>query len=123
GIIIAFIQNPALLEEFSHLSVRFRLPELSFTRMSWRELLSGFLILGLPQAPLTLGNAIIGTVAENNTYFPEKKVTARTISIDHGVMNLISVFIGGVPICHGAGGMAGHIRFGARTGGALMILG
>ena len=26
-------------------------------------------------------------------------------------------------MCHGAGGMAGHIRFGARTGGALVILG
>jgi MFS superfamily sulfate permease-like transporter len=62
-------------------------------------------------------------VAENNQYFPDRKVTARTISIDHGVMNLISVFIGGIPLCHGAGGMAGHIRFGARTGGALVILG
>jgi MFS superfamily sulfate permease-like transporter len=38
-------------------------------------------------------------------------------------MNLVSTFIGGVPMCHGAGGMAGHIRFGARTGGALVILG
>jgi MFS superfamily sulfate permease-like transporter len=38
-------------------------------------------------------------------------------------MNLITVFIGGIPLCHGAGGMAGHIRFGARTGGALVILG
>jgi len=26
-------------------------------------------------------------------------------------------------MCHGAGGMAGHIRFGARTGGSLIILG
>ncbi|MGA8032943.1 MAG: putative sulfate/molybdate transporter, partial [Casimicrobiaceae bacterium] len=31
--------------------------------------------------------------------------------------------IGAVPMCHGAGGMAGHVRFGARTGGALIILG
>ncbi len=38
-------------------------------------------------------------------------------------MNLASPFLGGIPICHGAGGMAGHIRFGARTGGALVILG
>ncbi|MGZ3614368.1 MAG: putative sulfate/molybdate transporter, partial [Thermodesulfobacteriota bacterium] len=66
---------------------------------------------------------IIGTVAENNRYFPDRKVTAKTISIDHGFMNLVSAFIGGVPMCHGAGGMAGHVRFGARTGGALVILG
>ena len=123
GIILAFIQKPDLFGELSHLSIRFRLPELTFGRISWKELLSGFVLLGLPQAPLTLGNAIIGTVAENNAYFPDRKVTAKTISIDHGIMNLISTFIGGIPMCHGAGGMAGHIRFGARTGGALVILG
>jgi len=123
GIIFAFIQKPDLLGELSHLSIRFRLPELTFGRISWKELLSGFVLLGLPQAPLTLGNAIIATVAENNAYFPDRKVTAKTISIDHGIMNLISAFIGGIPMCHGAGGMAGHIRFGARTGGALVILG
>jgi MFS superfamily sulfate permease-like transporter len=123
GIVLAFLQRPELAKELFHLSVRFRWPEISLGRMSWNELLSGFLILGLPQAPLTLGNAIIGTVAENNAYFPDRKVTAKTISIDHGVMNLVSVCLGGVPMCHGAGGMAGHIRFGARTGGALVILG
>ena len=123
GIAFSFIQKPELIEEFSHLSIRFRWPELTFGSISWKDLLSGFVILGLPQAPLTLGNAIIGTVAENNQYFPDRKVTAKTITIDHGVMNLISTCIGGVPMCHGAGGMAGHIRFGARTGGALVILG
>jgi len=123
GIVMAFVQKPELFQELSNLSIRFRFPELTFGRVSWQDLLAGFIILGLPQAPLTLGNAIIGTVAENNEYFPDRKVRAKTISIDHGVMNLISTFIGGIPMCHGAGGMAGHIRFGARTGGALVILG
>jgi MFS superfamily sulfate permease-like transporter len=123
GIVLAFIQKPELLRELSQISLRFRVPEMTFARMSWQDLLAGFVILGLPQAPLTLGNAIIGTVAENNQHFPNRKVTAKTISIDHGVMNLVSTFIGGVPMCHGAGGMAGHIRFGAKTGGALVILG
>ena len=123
GIVLAFIQNPDLLKELSQISIGFRLPELTFGRVTWKELLGGFVILGLPQAPLTLGNAIIGTVAENNAYFPDRKVTAKTISIDHGVINLVSASIGGIPVCHGAGGMAGHIRFGARTGGALVILG
>jgi MFS superfamily sulfate permease-like transporter len=123
GIVISFIQKPDLLEELTHISIRFRFPELTFPQMSWQELLSGFVILGLPQAPLTLGNAIIGTVAENNQYFSDRKITAKTVSMDHGVMNLISPFMGGIPICHGAGGMAGHIRFGAKTGGALVILG
>lgn len=123
GILLAFIQEPGLLGELSHISIRFRFPEFTFARMSWKELLTGFVYLGLPQAPLTLGNAIIGTVAENNQYFPDRTVTAKTISLDHGFMNLISTFMGGVPMCHGAGGMAGHIRFGARSGGALVILG
>ena len=123
GIVLAFVQKPNLLGELSQISIRFRFPEFTFARMTWQELLSGFVLLGLPQAPLTLGNAIIGTVAENNEYFSDRKVTAKTISIDHGFMNLVSTFIGGIPMCHGAGGMAGHIRFGARTGGSLVMLG
>jgi len=123
GIAVAFLQKPDLWGDLSHISLRFRFPELTFARMSWKELLDGFVILGLPQVPLTLGNAIIGTVAENNEYFADRKTTAKTIAIDHGFMNLVSTFMGGIPMCHGAGGMAGHIRFGARTGGALVILG
>jgi MFS superfamily sulfate permease-like transporter len=123
GIVLSFIQKPSLLVELTHISIRFRLPGPVLTHLSWTELLTGFLVLGLPQAPLTLGNAIIGTVAENNQHFPDKKVTAKGISINHGVMNLIGSSIGCIPVCHGAGGMAGHIRFGARTGGAVVILG
>jgi len=123
GVVMAFVFKPELIHQFSHLSVRFRLPEITLGKITWKELLAGFVVLGLPQAPLTLGNAIIGTVAENNSHFPDRKVTAKTISIDHGFMNLVSATIGGIPLCHGAGGMAGHIRFGARTGGALVILG
>ena len=123
GIVLAFIQKPELIRELSNISIRFRFPDVTLGQISWKELLSGFVLLGLPQAPLTLGNAIIGTAAENNAHFPDRKVTAKAISIDHGVMNLVSACIGGVPMCHGAGGMAGHIRFGARTGGALVILG
>lgn len=123
GVVVALIQKPSLLNDLSHISIQFRLPAPILDRISWSELLAGFVILGLPQAPLTLGNAIIGTVAENNEHFPERKVSAKGISIDHGIMNLISAPMGGIPVCHGAGGMAGHIRFGARTGGAVVMLG
>ena len=123
GVIVAFIHNPSLPAELTHISVRFRWPGVGIPHFSLSELATGVLLLGLPQAPLTLGNAVIGTVAENNQHFPDKPVTAKAISIDHGVMNMISPFLGGIPVCHGAGGMAGHIRFGARTGGSLVILG
>jgi MFS superfamily sulfate permease-like transporter len=45
------------------------------------------------------------------------------MALGHGIMNLVGAALGGVPVCHGAGGMAGHVRFGARTGGALVMLG
>jgi MFS superfamily sulfate permease-like transporter len=50
-------------------------------------------------------------------------VNERKVALSTGVMNLAAAPIGGVPMCHGAGGMAGHVRFGARTGGAPVILG
>jgi len=42
GVVMAFIQRPELMQELSHLSIRFRLPELTFGKFSWKELLSGF---------------------------------------------------------------------------------
>ena len=65
----------------------------------------------------------ITTVEENNTLFPDRRITVRGVAIDHGLMNLVGTSMGGIPMCHGAGGMAGHVRFGARTGGSLVILG
>jgi len=123
GMSVALISNPSLWNELGQISARLRIPEFSLGRITWQDLLAGTLILGLPQAPLTLGNAIIGTAEENNELFPDRPAKVKTIAIDHGVMNVFSTAIGGIPLCHGAGGMAGHVRFGARTGGALVILG
>jgi SulP family sulfate permease len=39
------------------------------------------------------------------------------------VANFLSFFVGGMPLCHGAGGLAAHYRFGARTGGSNLIIG
>jgi MFS superfamily sulfate permease-like transporter len=123
GMGVALVVNPALWQEITQISIRFRMPEIYLNKMGWQDLVAGTLILGLPQAPLTLGNAIIGTAEENNELFPDRPAKVKTIAIDHGIMNIFSMAIGGIPICHGAGGMAGHVRFGARTGGALVILG
>ena len=40
-----------------------------------------------------------------------------------GLINLASCGLGGFPMCHGSGGLAGQHRFGARTGGSVVILG
>lgn len=123
GVAVALVREPGLLAELSGISLRFRLPTPPVGQISWNDLLVGAFVLGLPQAPLTLGNAIIGTVAENNEVFPDRPLKAKTLAYSHGIMNFVSTAIGGVPLCHGAGGMAGHVRFGARTGGALVMLG
>jgi len=123
GIAVAIISNPPLISEIGQISACLRIPEISLGKISWQDLIAGTLILGLPQAPLTLGNAIIGTAEENNELFPDRPIKVKTIAVDHGFMNILSTVIGGIPLCHGAGGMAGHVRFGARTGGALVILG
>jgi MFS superfamily sulfate permease-like transporter len=123
GMSVEMIRTPALLGELGRLSFRLRLPEFALTKIGWEDLITGVLVLGLPQVALTLGNAIIATVEENNSLFPDRPITVKAVAVDHGVMNLVGTSLGGVPMCHGAGGMAGHIRFGARTGGALVILG
>ncbi|MBI4864214.1 MAG: hypothetical protein HY815_28750 [Candidatus Riflebacteria bacterium] len=123
GIVSSFALDPGLFGELGRISLRFRLPELALGQISWRDLLLGSLILGIPQVPLTLGNAILAVAAEHNQHFPGRKISVRTVALDHGLVNIVSAAIGGVPLCHGAGGMAGHLRFGARTGGSLVILG
>jgi MFS superfamily sulfate permease-like transporter len=39
-----------------------------------------------------------------------------------GVMNLLAVPLGAMPMCHGSGGVAGKYAFGARTAGANLLL-
>ncbi len=123
GLFVASYNNPQLFTELAQISGHWRWPQIYLGKITWSDLLAGTLVLGLPQAPLTLGNAIIGTAEENNELFPDRPVSVKTIALDHGFMNLFSALIGGIPLCHGAGGMAGHVRFGARTGGALIIMG
>ncbi len=123
GVATAIYREPTLVSELGRVSFHVRLPEFALTKIAWGDIATGVLVLGLPQVALTLGNAIITTVEENNTWFPDRPLTVKTVAVDHGVMNLVGTSLGGVPMCHGAGGMAGHVRFGARTGGALVILG
>ena len=78
---------------------------------------------GLAQIPLTATNAVIATSVLVSQYWPDRRVTERQLSLNMGVMNLIFPFFGGMPLCHGAGGLAGQYYFGARTGGANLIEG
>jgi MFS superfamily sulfate permease-like transporter len=123
GIVSAVIMDPKILSEFGKIHIGFNLPVFSLPMITWNDLITGTLLFTLPQIPLTLGNAVIAITAENNEHFPDRPVTEKKIAISQGIMNLVSPLFGGIPMCHGAGGMAGHVRFGAKTGGALVILG
>jgi Molybdate transporter of MFS superfamily len=123
GVGSAVIMNPQITSELAKIHIGFKLPVFTLPMLTWNDLVVGTLLFTLPQIPLTLGNAVIAIVAENNELFPDRKVTEKKIAISQGIMNLVSPLFGGIPMCHGAGGMAGHVRFGARTGGALVILG
>ena len=115
--------DPALLDALRAIRFEPRLPTFALSQLTWNDLLVGTVFLALPQVPLTLGNAVIAITEENNRLFPNRPVTEGKISTSTGLMNLFSAGVGGVPMCHGAGGMAGHVQFGARTGGAVVILG
>jgi hypothetical protein len=99
----------------------FRLPQLH--AFSWDNVLTGLVVLAIPQIPLSLGNSILATRQVAEDFFPERKLTIRRISFTYSLMNLINPWFGGVPTCHGSGGMAGHYTFGARTGGSVVIYG
>jgi SulP family sulfate permease len=99
----------------------FRLPPLTWPQPSL--VIPGLLGAGLAQIPLTLTNATIATAALIRDYFPERTVPERKLVLNMGVMNVVACFFGGMPMCHGAGGLAGQYYFGARTGGASILEG
>jgi hypothetical protein len=115
--------DPTLIEALRSVQFEPRLPSFAPAALTWNDLLIGTVFIALPQVPLTLGNAIIAITEENNRLFPLRPVSESKVATSTGLMNLLSGSVGGVPICHGAGGMAGHVQFGARTGGAVVILG
>ncbi|HBD06989.1 MAG TPA: sulfate transporter, partial [Syntrophobacteraceae bacterium] len=102
GIVGAVVINPQLLSELSKIHVGFKVPVFTLPHLTWNDIVTGTLLFTLPQIPLTLGNAVIAIVAENNELFPDRKVTEKKIAISQGIMNLISPLFGGIPMCHGA---------------------
>src|ERR1700720_2925650 len=114
--IIFKLNGPTLLQ-----GIAFRLPH--FYRPAPRDVWLGFVLLALPQIPLSLGNSVLATRQITEDLFPERPVTVRGIGFTYSLMNLINPFFGGIPTCHGSGGMMGHYAFGGRTGGSVILYG
>ena len=84
----------------------------------------GFWLLALPQIPLSLANSVYATRDAAAQYFGDEashRVTATRLLGTMSVMNVMAAAFGGVPLCHGCGGLTAHYRLGARTGGAALV--
>jgi len=101
--------------------VELTLPHLVEIRLEdiWPSMLQA----GFAQIPLTATNAVIATSVLIKKYWPERPVSENRLALNMGVMNLLFPFFGGMPLCHGAGGLVGQYYFGARTGGTNIIEG
>lgn len=84
-------------------------------------------LLVLPQIPLTIGNACVGTAATAASLFPGdrrlERAQAASFAFTMGLANIPAGLLGAIPMCHGTGGLVAHHRFGARTGGAPVFIG
>jgi SulP family sulfate permease len=100
-------------------------PILPYGMPTWADLSFALLVLVLPQVPMTLGNAVIANADLSREYFGKdsERVTHRALCISQALANFLSFLVGGMPLCHGAGGLAAQYRFGARTAGSNIMIG
>jgi predicted benzoate:H+ symporter BenE len=106
----------------NQINVGFSFPELTLFNLN--DTVYGLIYAGFAQLFLTLTNAVVATVALVHDLFPDREdVNPRNLIKNMGAMNVTTPFIGGMPLCHGAGGLSAQYLFGARTGGAIMMEG
>ena len=86
---------------------------------------TALVLLVIPQLPLTFGNAVVAVNDLAHEYFGERaaRVSPSRVCLSAGIGNTLSALIGGMPMCHGAGGLTAHVRLGARTATMNLLLG
>ena len=72
----------------------------------------------LVQAPLTLLNSVFAVSLLAGKLFPKRaeRTAPTNVAISVGLINLIACPFGAMPMCHGSGGLAAQVAFGARGG-------
>ncbi|PIN14207.1 hypothetical protein CDL12_13161 [Handroanthus impetiginosus] len=118
GVVLAVIRGPKAVKGF-----KFGPSSIEVIHISKHEWKEGFIKGTIPQLPLSILNSVIAVCKLTTDLFPEKDVTATSVSITVGLMNLLGCWFGAMPCCHGAGGLAGQYKFGGRTGGCVALLG
>ncbi|MDW7669284.1 MAG: putative sulfate/molybdate transporter [Bacillota bacterium] len=107
------------LSEVSYKGINLPNFQIVYLKDMWKSMV----LAGFAQIPLTATNAVIATAALIKEYWPDSDVSEKQLSANMGVMNLVLPLFGGMPLCHGSGGLAGQYTFGARTGGTNIIEG
>ena len=118
GLALAVAASPSIV---SSLKLGINLPH--WVPLSWEDFHSSFFRAALPQIPLTMLNSVIAVCALSADLFPGRPASPRTVAVSVGLMNLAAGWFGAMPMCHGAGGLAGQYRFGARTNASIIFLG
>lgn len=100
--------------------------------ISKEDWLQGLWHGAIPQLPLTTLNSVISLCCLVESLYPERRTSinneATTLSRSEvcfsvGAMNILLCPFGAMPNCHGAGGLAGQHKFGARYGASIVFLG
>ncbi len=83
-----------------------------------------FVLLVIPQLPLTYGNAVVGMADLAREHFPgASRVRPGPVALSCGLGNIGAALFGGMPMCHGSSGFTAHVRLGARTSRMNLLLG
>ena len=118
GLVTLMYSQPTVLEQ-AQVGMTWHMPNLSIAGDWFTGLWEG----AIPQIPLTLLNSVVAVCALSLDLFPDRPAPPWRVGMSVALMNLICCPFGAMPMCHGAGGLAAHYRFGARTGGSVIMLG
>lgn len=118
GLVLCFVRDPGIFRD-----LKFGPSRLQLLKITWYDWKVGFIEGAIPQIPLSILNSVIAVCKLSGDLFPGKEMSATSVSVSVGAMNLVSCWFGAMPMCHGAGGLAGQYKFGARTGWSIAFLG
>lgn len=118
GVVLAIIRGPKVVKGFKFGPSPIEIVKIS--KNAWKD---GFIKGTIPQLPLSILNSVIAVCKLSSDLFPGRDVSAASVSVTVGVMNLVGCWLGAMPCCHGAGGLAGQYKFGGRSGCCVALLG
>ncbi|XP_015872138.3 molybdate transporter 2 [Ziziphus jujuba] len=118
GLLLCFLRDPSVLKE-----LKFGPSKIHMLSITWEDWKIGFVRGAIPQIPLSILNSVIAVCKLSGDLFPEREASAKSVSISVGIMNFVGCWFGAMPVCHGAGGLAGQYRFGGRSGASVVFLG